>query len=77
MLGQTGRYAAVGLEMGLAMAIGIFGGRYLDEKLQREPVFFWIGFGLGVGAAVKALVEVAVKARKTLDKNGPPASKKD
>ena len=69
MLGQTGRFAAVGLEMGMAVVIGILGGRYLYGKFDTAPVFFWIGFSLGVGAAFKALFQAARKARKTLETN--------
>ncbi len=77
MITQTAQLAAVGLEMGLAMAIGVLGGRYLDDKLGTEPVLFWIGFALGIGAATKALVMAARKARKTLDSDGSSSDNKD
>jgi F0F1-type ATP synthase assembly protein I len=70
MLNQAGNFAAVGLEMGLAVAIGIFGGRFLDSKLDTEPVFFWIGFSIGIGAAAKAVVVAVQRARKSLGTNG-------
>ncbi|MDJ0762556.1 MAG: AtpZ/AtpI family protein [Myxococcota bacterium] len=77
MLRQAGRFAAVGLEMGIAVAIGIFGGRYLDEKFDSAPVFFWIGFVLGVGAAGKAVFDAFRMAKKELTGNGTSSSEKD
>ncbi len=63
----AGRYSAVGIEMAAAVAIGTLGGRWLDGKLGTEPTLFWIGFVVGVGAAVRAVVRVArnFKAGKT------------
>jgi ATP synthase protein I len=60
------RYSAVGLEMGLAVAVGFFVGRWLDQKLGTAPwmMYLWIGFGLG--AAVKAVVDAAKRARKDM-----------
>lgn len=73
MFRQAGRHAAVGLEIGIAVAIGVLGGKYLDTKLGTEPIFFWIGFGLGIGAAVKALVDAARAGKRELtDNDGPP-----
>ena len=74
---QTGQFAAVGLEMGIALAIGLIGGWYLDEKLGSKPVFFWIGFTLGIGAAGKAVWDAARKARKEMTDDRASSSKKD
>ena len=74
---QTGRFVSVGLEMGISVAIGILGGWYLDGKFGTTPVLFWIGFGLGVGAAGKAVWDAARRARKELMNDGKSASKKD
>jgi F0F1-type ATP synthase assembly protein I len=54
----AGRYSAVGIEMGAAIAIGTLGGRWLDGKLGTEPYLFWFGFVVGVGAAVRAILRV-------------------
>lgn len=42
----------------MALAIGYFGGRYLDRRLDTAPVLTWVGFLAGVGAGIKALVRV-------------------
>jgi ATP synthase protein I len=65
---QAGRFAAVGVEIGFAMAIGVFGGRYLDGKFDTEPLLFWIGFTVGLGAAVKALVDATKSAWANMNK---------
>jgi F0F1-type ATP synthase assembly protein I len=50
--------------MGLAMAIGVFGGRYVDEWLQTKPVFLFVGMALGIGAGVKALWDAARRIKR-------------
>ncbi len=75
MFRQAGRFAAVGLEIGLAMAIGILGGSYLDDYFGTKPILFWSGFVFGIGAAAKAIIEVSRTARKQLDGSTKP--KKD
>lgn len=76
MFKQAGRHAAVGLEIGIAMAIGLIGGNYLDSKLDTKPIFFWIGFCLGIGAAVKALVDTVRAAKRELADNDEPPTKR-
>ncbi|MCP4604911.1 MAG: AtpZ/AtpI family protein [Proteobacteria bacterium] len=75
MLKQAGRFAAVGLEMGVAVGIGILGGWYLDKEFGTKPVFFWIGFTVGIGAAAKAIIDIARKASKDLTDNGNSSPK--
>ena len=70
-------YAGVGLEMGIAVAIGIIGGRYLDRQFDTAPVLFWCGFFLGIGAAVRALIDIAAKAKRELNDDAPSQPKKD
>lgn len=53
--GSTG---AVGIEVAVAIAIGYFGGHWLDGKFHTSPWLTIVGFVAGVGAAVKALVRV-------------------
>jgi F0F1-type ATP synthase assembly protein I len=55
--------------MGIAVFIGVFGGRTLDSWLDTKPVFFWIGLALGLGAAGKAIWDAAARARKTLERD--------
>lgn len=74
MINQSAKYAAVGLEMGIAMAVGILGGRYLDDYFGTGQLFFWIGFSVGLGAAAKAVIDAARRARKEMtddESSGP------
>jgi ATP synthase protein I len=66
---QASRLGAVGLEMGLAIAIGAFGGRYVDGYFKTEPLFFWIGLVVGSGAAVKAFLRAVREARKLMEQD--------
>ena len=73
---QAGRLSAIGLEMGFAVSIGVLGGGYLDDRFGTKPVLFWLGFAIGLGAAVKALVDGARAVRKTLEEDDAATSKK-
>ena len=64
--GSTG---AVGFEVAVAIAIGYFGGQWLDRKFGTTPWLTIVGFAAGVGAAIKALVRVTREYRKTLAKD--------
>ncbi|MBN2528621.1 MAG: AtpZ/AtpI family protein [Deltaproteobacteria bacterium] len=66
MLRQSLNYVAVGLEMGISVAIGIAAGSWLDSKYGTHQIFFWIGFVVGLGAAVKAVTDAIRKIRKEL-----------
>ena len=56
---QAGNAGAVGLEIAVALTIGYFGGNYLDGKFGSTPWLTWIGFVVGIGAGIKALVRVS------------------
>lgn len=79
MWAVAGSTGAVGLEIAIAIGIGYFGGRYLDGRLGTNPWLTWVGFGAGVGAAIKALVRVVRSYQRSLEeddeqqkKNSPP-----
>ena len=63
--------------MGIAVFLGILGGRWLDNRFGTAPIFFWIGFLLGIGAAAKALVDIAAKAKRDMSEDESPGPKKD
>ena len=61
---KTAEVGAVGLEMGIAVAIGYFLGNYLDGKFDTAPYLGLAGLFLGIGAAGKALWRIARKLRE-------------
>ncbi len=62
-----------GISLALAMAIGYFGGRWLDGRLGTEPWFALVGLVLGVVAGFRILFREVLKAEKppTRDDSGP------
>jgi ATP synthase protein I len=68
----AGTAGALGLEILLALAVGFFGGQYLDRKLGSAPWLQWFGLAVGIGAAVKALVRITRAYKKSLKDDVPP-----
>jgi len=60
----------------VAIAIGYFGGGWLDRKLGTAPWLTYIGFLAGIGAAIKALVRVTRDYRKRFP-DDPNATRTD
>lgn len=50
-----GSYGTVGLELVISIVVGLYIGRWLDEKLGTEPVFSVIWFLFGVAAGGRSL----------------------
>lgn len=49
------RYSALGLEMGLAVCAGFFGGRWLDARFDTAPILTYIGLAVGLLAGFKSV----------------------
>jgi ATP synthase protein I len=49
------RFSAIGLEMGLAVCVGFFGGRWLDARFDTAPILTYIGLAVGLLAGFKSL----------------------
>jgi ATP synthase protein I len=64
--GSTG---AVGMEIAAAIAIGYFGGNYLDHRFGTQPWLMYLGLFAGVGASIKALVRVTREYRRESGEN--------
>jgi ATP synthase protein I len=65
-----GSYGTIGLEMVLSVMFGMFGGRWLDGKLDTAPYLMLIGFGFGVAAGVRALVCALGEMRRETERDG-------
>jgi putative Mn2+ efflux pump MntP len=50
-----GRYGTVGIELIVTMALGYYGGRYLDARVRGHGWVTFIGFGLGVIVGFRAI----------------------
>ena len=57
----TARYGAVGLEFGIAIALGYFLGAWLDEQAGTTPYLMILFVVLGAAAGMKSLLRVAKK----------------
>jgi ATP synthase protein I len=67
----AGTTGAVGIEIAVAIAIGYLGGNYLDHKFGTHPWLSYVGFAIGLCAAVKALVRVARAYKREQGGDGP------
>jgi ATP synthase protein I len=57
-------YTTVGLEFGLSLLVGLFGGRWLDSKLGTGNWLAFIGFGFGIAAGYRAIYRAAQAANR-------------
>jgi ATP synthase protein I len=58
----------VGLEVVLGIAVGLFGGAWLDEKFATKPWLTLIGLGYGLAAAGRAIYRALKTANRELEK---------
>ena len=65
-LRQAADVGSVGLEMGVSAAIGCYGGMWLDEQWGTEPWMLTLGMIAGFGAAFKAILRTAKKAKAAM-----------
>ncbi len=56
--------SSMGMAIALSIAIGVFLGYWVDEKFGTSPWFFYIGLGLGIGAAFRNLIYLYQKAKR-------------
>jgi ATP synthase protein I len=59
------RFAGAGLELVLAIVVGYFGGRLLDDWLGTKPYLSYVGFILGVIAGFRNLFLLARNAPRS------------
>lgn len=72
-----GGVGTLGLEVGLSIMVGLFGGQWLDGRLGTEPWITVAGFGFGVAAAVRAVLRqmrrMKIEAAREEAAEGNPA----
>jgi hypothetical protein len=73
----VGSFGTVGLEIVLAIVLGLFGGRWLDTKFGTAPYLAVAGFFFGVVTAVRAILrttkEMQREAAREEREQGNPA----
>lgn len=58
-LKEAAGVGALGIEMGLAIVVGYFAGRWLDGRFDTTPYLTWFGLLCGIGAAGKGIIRTA------------------
>ena len=61
-------YATVGLEFGLSLLVGLFGGYLLDKKFGTAHWLTFIGFGFGAAAGYRAIYRAAQAANRDAER---------
>jgi len=60
----VGSYATVGLELALSVLVGLFGGRWLDQKLGTHGWLTVIGLGFGIAAGFRSVYRALIRANR-------------
>ena len=72
-----GSFGTLGLEIVLCIALGFFGGKWLDEKFGMTPYLSLVGFVFGLAAAIKGVMrahaEMQALAAREEREHGNPA----
>lgn len=55
-----GIYGALGFQLVASILVGVFGGQWLDKKLNTQPWLMMLGLFLGVGAGFYNLFRVVL-----------------
>lgn len=74
-----GDYGTLGLEVALSVAVGLFGGQWLDKKLGTGGWLTWVGFAYGLAAAARAIyraVRKSTREAEELERRDEEARKK-
>ena len=59
-----GKFAAVGLQMAVGVALGIVVGKWLDKKFDSEPWGLLVCTMLGLAAGMYLLIKDAIRMNK-------------
>ncbi len=64
-----GTYGTLGMEIALSVAVGLFGGQWLDKRLQTGGVLTWVGFAYGLAAAGRAIYRAVRKSNREAEEH--------
>lgn len=65
-LSGLGTYGTVGLELGLSILVGLFGGQWLDKTLGTAPWLTLIGLAFGTAAGIRSLLRALESAKREI-----------
>jgi ATP synthase protein I len=71
-----GPYGTVGLDMVLAVVVGLLGGRWLDQRLGTRGWLTVIGFLFGVAASFNILWKAAKRLREETEREDREQAKR-
>ena len=74
---QALRHSAVGLEMGIAVAIGFGLGWWLDEKFGTKPYLMIVMLMFGVAAGFKGIYRVAREGLREVEQEDESTSREN
>ncbi len=57
--------SSVGIEMAVAMVLGLLFGRWLDSKFESEPWFTFVFLGVGILAAFRGLWRTTTEIQRS------------
>ena len=60
------RYGNLGVEMVVAVFIGVFGGRKIDQWFDTRPIFLILGFVFGAAAGFLNFYRLIISEKKVL-----------
>ena len=52
------KYGGIGFELALFIAVGYFGGNWLDKKFGTAPWLMYVGLGIGMAGGVNSIVRL-------------------
>ena len=64
-----GSYGTLGMEIALSVVVGLFGGQWLDRKLNTGGVLTWVGFAYGLAAAGRAIYRAVRKSNREAEEH--------
>jgi len=66
---SAGNAVALGLEIGVCLAIGVLGGHFLDRKFNTHWIMY-LGLFFGLGAAIKGIMRVTKAYKREVENSG-------
>lgn len=62
-----GEFGTLGLEIAGSVALGLFGGQWLDKRLGTHGILTWVGFAYGLAAAGRAIYRAVQKSNRAAE----------